>query len=224
MLGSQAVPLADRVRMTCSVTAVLGGLLAGSDLYGDVPQEERARHPRPRRNRGSLSLADLVDNDTRRSGRGTRLGARPDFTIEQSQRAEKPVTVLRNSRTSSTLAELDDGGGLEAFLGCISLGPPSRRCSDMTKGPDKAPCPAPFRSRRPVTQRRPRYGKVLRGTPLASSLPVDRGDTRRRRARTVFGADERGAGREGPPIDPSPDFVAGWRSASGAPRRYAADR
>jgi AcrR family transcriptional regulator len=46
-LGNPAIPLADRVRMTCSVTAVLGGLMAGADLYGDeVPMDELARHVR----------------------------------------------------------------------------------------------------------------------------------------------------------------------------------
>jgi hypothetical protein len=45
LLGNPAIPLADRVRMTCSVTAVLGGLMAGDDLYGDeVPIEELAAH------------------------------------------------------------------------------------------------------------------------------------------------------------------------------------
>jgi AcrR family transcriptional regulator len=42
VLGSAAIPLPDRVRMTCSVTAVLGGLMAGSELYGDVSLEEIA--------------------------------------------------------------------------------------------------------------------------------------------------------------------------------------
>ena len=46
VLGNQAIPLADRVRMTCSVTAVLGGLLAGTDLYGDAPDEQVAEHVR----------------------------------------------------------------------------------------------------------------------------------------------------------------------------------
>jgi AcrR family transcriptional regulator len=46
-LGNPAIPLADRVRMTCSVTAVLGGLMAGDDLYGDdVSLEELAAHVR----------------------------------------------------------------------------------------------------------------------------------------------------------------------------------
>jgi AcrR family transcriptional regulator len=46
VVGNPAIPLADRVRMTCSVTAVLGGLLTGSDLYGDVPEAEIATHVR----------------------------------------------------------------------------------------------------------------------------------------------------------------------------------
>jgi AcrR family transcriptional regulator len=46
VLANPAIPLADRVRMTCSVTAVLGGLLAGADLYGDVPEEEIAAQVR----------------------------------------------------------------------------------------------------------------------------------------------------------------------------------
>ena len=46
-LGNPAIPLRDRVRMTCSVTAVLGGLMAGDDLYGDgVSMEELAAHVR----------------------------------------------------------------------------------------------------------------------------------------------------------------------------------
>ncbi len=46
-LGNPAIPLADRVRMTCSVTAVLGGLMAGGELYGDdVPMEDLAAHVR----------------------------------------------------------------------------------------------------------------------------------------------------------------------------------
>jgi AcrR family transcriptional regulator len=43
VLGNPAIPLADRVRMTCSVTAVLGGLMAGSELYGDASTDEVAR-------------------------------------------------------------------------------------------------------------------------------------------------------------------------------------
>ncbi|HEY1368982.1 MAG TPA: helix-turn-helix domain-containing protein [Gaiellaceae bacterium] len=42
VLGSAAIPLADRVRMTCSVTAVLGGMMAGSEVYGDVSVDEVA--------------------------------------------------------------------------------------------------------------------------------------------------------------------------------------
>jgi AcrR family transcriptional regulator len=41
-LGDPAIPLRDRVRMTCSVTAVLGGLMAGGELYGDASIEEIA--------------------------------------------------------------------------------------------------------------------------------------------------------------------------------------
>ena len=46
-LGNPAIPLGDRVRMTCSVTAVLGGLMAGGELYGsDVTMEELAANVR----------------------------------------------------------------------------------------------------------------------------------------------------------------------------------
>jgi AcrR family transcriptional regulator len=41
-LGNSAIPLRDRVRMTCSVTAVIGGLMAGGELYGDVSVDEVA--------------------------------------------------------------------------------------------------------------------------------------------------------------------------------------
>ena len=41
-----AIPLADRVRMACSVGAVLGGLMAGSELYGEVSLEELAAQVR----------------------------------------------------------------------------------------------------------------------------------------------------------------------------------
>jgi AcrR family transcriptional regulator len=41
LVGNPAIPLADRVRMACAVSAVLGGLAAG-DFYGDVPSAEVA--------------------------------------------------------------------------------------------------------------------------------------------------------------------------------------
>jgi AcrR family transcriptional regulator len=46
VLGNPAIPLRDRVRMTCSVTAVLGGLMAGSELYGDVSMDTLAAEVR----------------------------------------------------------------------------------------------------------------------------------------------------------------------------------
>jgi AcrR family transcriptional regulator len=46
VLGNPAIPLADRVRMTCSAMAVLGGLMAGDDLYGEVSLEELAEQVR----------------------------------------------------------------------------------------------------------------------------------------------------------------------------------
>src|SRR5579871_4362760 len=46
VLGNPAIPLAERVRMTCSVSAVLGGLLAGSDFYGDAPEDAIAANVR----------------------------------------------------------------------------------------------------------------------------------------------------------------------------------
>jgi len=45
-LANPDIPLADRVRMTCSAAAVLGGLLASDDVYGDVPLDEIARQVR----------------------------------------------------------------------------------------------------------------------------------------------------------------------------------
>jgi AcrR family transcriptional regulator len=41
LVGNPAIPLADRVRMTCAVSAVFGGI-AASDLYGDVTMDEIA--------------------------------------------------------------------------------------------------------------------------------------------------------------------------------------
>jgi AcrR family transcriptional regulator len=41
LVGNPAIPLADRVRMACSVSAVLGGLAAG-EVLGDVPPGEVA--------------------------------------------------------------------------------------------------------------------------------------------------------------------------------------
>jgi AcrR family transcriptional regulator len=46
-LGNPAIPLADRVRMTCSVTAVMGGLMGTDELFGgEVPLEDLAREVR----------------------------------------------------------------------------------------------------------------------------------------------------------------------------------
>ena len=36
-LASQAIPLAQRVRMVCSIGAVVSTLIAGADAFGDVP-------------------------------------------------------------------------------------------------------------------------------------------------------------------------------------------
>jgi AcrR family transcriptional regulator len=47
VLGNPAIPLPERVRMTCSAMGVLGGMMAGSDLYGDdVDLEQVARNVR----------------------------------------------------------------------------------------------------------------------------------------------------------------------------------
>lgn len=51
-LGNPAIPLPDRVRMTCSATGVLGGLMAGAELYGEDSLDEIAREVR-------VVLADL---------------------------------------------------------------------------------------------------------------------------------------------------------------------
>jgi AcrR family transcriptional regulator len=42
LVGNPAIPLADRVRMACSVSAVLGGIAVG-EILGDVPPEDVAR-------------------------------------------------------------------------------------------------------------------------------------------------------------------------------------
>jgi AcrR family transcriptional regulator len=60
-LGNPAIPLADRVRMTCSVTGVLGGLMAGDNLYGDgVPIDELAADVR-------AVIADLYPRPTKQA-------------------------------------------------------------------------------------------------------------------------------------------------------------
>jgi AcrR family transcriptional regulator len=42
VLESPAIPLAQRVRMACSLGAVVGALVGGEGLFGDVPMEELA--------------------------------------------------------------------------------------------------------------------------------------------------------------------------------------
>ena len=42
VLESPAIPLAQRVRMACSLGAVVGALVGGEELFGDVPIEEVA--------------------------------------------------------------------------------------------------------------------------------------------------------------------------------------
>jgi AcrR family transcriptional regulator len=42
VLESSAIPLAQRVRMACSIGAVVGALVGGEGLFGDVPMEELA--------------------------------------------------------------------------------------------------------------------------------------------------------------------------------------
>ena len=51
VLESPAIPLAQRVRMACSLGAVVGALVGGETLFGDVPIEELAEHVRARRAR-----------------------------------------------------------------------------------------------------------------------------------------------------------------------------
>jgi AcrR family transcriptional regulator len=43
LLASPAIPLAQRVRMACSIGAVIGTLIAGADAFGDVPAETLAQ-------------------------------------------------------------------------------------------------------------------------------------------------------------------------------------
>ncbi len=40
LLSSPMIPAAQRVRMACSLFAVMGGLLAGAELLGNIPPEE----------------------------------------------------------------------------------------------------------------------------------------------------------------------------------------
>ena len=42
VLESPAIPLAQRVRMACSLGAVVGALVGGEGLFGDVPMDELA--------------------------------------------------------------------------------------------------------------------------------------------------------------------------------------
>jgi AcrR family transcriptional regulator len=42
VLESPAIPLAQRVRMACSIGAVVGALVGGEGLFGEVPMEELA--------------------------------------------------------------------------------------------------------------------------------------------------------------------------------------
>jgi AcrR family transcriptional regulator len=46
VLESPAIPLAQRVRMACSLGAVVGALVGGEKLFGDVPIEEIAEQVR----------------------------------------------------------------------------------------------------------------------------------------------------------------------------------
>jgi AcrR family transcriptional regulator len=46
ILQSSAIPLDQRVRMVCSLGAVLGALVSGEGLFGDVPMTELAEHVR----------------------------------------------------------------------------------------------------------------------------------------------------------------------------------
>jgi AcrR family transcriptional regulator len=41
-LGNPAIPLAQRVRMACSIGAVLGALTGAGEVFGDVPTDELA--------------------------------------------------------------------------------------------------------------------------------------------------------------------------------------
>ncbi len=45
-LGNASVPVADRVRMACSLGAVFSALMGASALFGDVPADELARQIR----------------------------------------------------------------------------------------------------------------------------------------------------------------------------------
>ncbi|MGF7238064.1 MAG: TetR/AcrR family transcriptional regulator [Frankia sp.] len=43
LLTDPKIPLAQRVRMTCSIGAVMGTLMRGSEIFGDVPPAEIAQ-------------------------------------------------------------------------------------------------------------------------------------------------------------------------------------
>jgi AcrR family transcriptional regulator len=55
-LGNPAIPLAERVRMACSVGAVFSALMGAADMFGNVSMEEVAEHLR-------LAMRDLLPRD-----------------------------------------------------------------------------------------------------------------------------------------------------------------
>jgi AcrR family transcriptional regulator len=55
VLESPAIPLAQRVRMACSVGAVVGALVGGEELFGEVPMDEVAELVRE-------AVHDLLDS------------------------------------------------------------------------------------------------------------------------------------------------------------------
>jgi AcrR family transcriptional regulator len=62
VVGNPAIGLADRVRMTCSVTAVLGGLMGAGELFGEAAADELVAIVRG-------VVADLYPPKSPRSGR-----------------------------------------------------------------------------------------------------------------------------------------------------------
>jgi AcrR family transcriptional regulator len=55
-LGNPVIPLAERVRMACSIGAVVSALMGAAEMFGDVSMEEVAEHLR-------FAMRDLLPRD-----------------------------------------------------------------------------------------------------------------------------------------------------------------
>lgn len=67
ILASPAIPLDQRVRMACSISAIIGTLATGEAVFGDIPMTELAEYVR-------LAVGDLLRSDeTAAKGESARL-------------------------------------------------------------------------------------------------------------------------------------------------------